>query len=87
MNRIRAFGAFLYDFVIGDDPVIAAVIVVSLGVTALIASGGNAAWWIMPPAVIGTLAFSLHRATQTAGPLSTMDNDRSPGTDPASPQE
>ena len=41
MNRIRAFGAFLYDFVIGDDPMIAAVIVVALGVTALIASSGH----------------------------------------------
>jgi hypothetical protein len=70
MTRLRAFGAFLYDFVIGDDPMIAAVIVVALGVTALIASGGNTAWWITPPAVIGALAFSLHRATQTAAPLS-----------------
>jgi hypothetical protein len=52
--------------VIGDDPMLAAVIVVALGVTALIASGGTAAWWVMPPAVIGALAFSLHRATPSA---------------------
>ena len=48
MNRLRTFGAFLYDFVIGDDPMVAAVIVIALGVTALIASGGTAAWWVMP---------------------------------------
>jgi hypothetical protein len=41
MNRLRTFGAFLYDFVIGDDPMVAAVIVIALGVTVLIASGGN----------------------------------------------
>ena len=87
MNRIRAFGAFLYDFVIGDDPMIAAVIVVALGVTALVASGGNAAWWITPPAVIVALAFSLHRATQTAPALSSTDNDDRPGTRPEHPQE
>ena len=46
MSRIRAFGAFLYDFVIGDDPMIAALIVLALAVTALIASTGTAAWWI-----------------------------------------
>jgi hypothetical protein len=58
MNRLRTFGAFLYDFVIGDDPMVAAVIVTALGVTALIASGGTAAWWVMPAAAIGALAFS-----------------------------
>ena len=82
MNRIRAFGAFLYEFVIGDDPMIAAVIVVALGVTALIASAGTAAWWLTPPAVIGALAFSLHRATQPATPPSPIDADGGSGTHP-----
>lgn len=86
MNRIRALGAFLYDFVVGDDPVIAAVIVIALGVTALIASGGNAAWWVMPPVTIGVLAFSLHRATETTHlPAASHDSaasDANPG-DPA----
>ncbi len=56
MNRLRAFGAFLYDFVVGDDPMICAVIVVALALTALIADGGIAAWWLMPVAVVGALA-------------------------------
>jgi hypothetical protein len=83
MNRLRTFGAFLYDFVIGDDPLVAAVIVIALGVTALIASGGTAAWWVMPAAAIGALAFSLHRATETTGvpPVSQKAARRDAGTE------
>ena len=64
MRRLTAFARFLYDFVIGDDPVIAAVVVVALAVTAVIAGSGIAAWWVMPLAVIGVLAFSVQRATR-----------------------
>ena len=32
---------------------------------ALIAGAGTAAWWVMPAAVIGALAFSLRSATKT----------------------
>lgn len=78
MRRLHAFGAFLYDFVIGDDPMIAAVIVIALGVTALIASGGSSAWWVMPPAVIGALAFSLHRATKATGSSPPHDKNERP---------
>jgi hypothetical protein len=65
MTRLRAFAAFLYDFVIGDDPLIALAIVVALGITAAAAAAGVAAWWILPPAVIAALAASLARATRT----------------------
>jgi len=64
MTRLRAFAAFLYDFVVGDDPLIALAIVVALGVTALVAAVDVAAWWILPPAVMATLAVSLARATR-----------------------
>ena len=36
MNRIKAFGAFWYDFVIGDDWHVAALIVAGLGLTAIL---------------------------------------------------
>ena len=65
MTRLRAFAAFLYDFVIGDDPLIALAIVVALGITALVATAGIAAWWILPPAVMAALAASLAHATRT----------------------
>jgi hypothetical protein len=61
-NRLRALGAFLYDFVIGDDPLIAAAVVVALGLTAVFASAGISAWWMLPAAVVVVLSFSLRRA-------------------------
>ncbi len=64
MKRIRALGAFLYDFIVGDDPLIAAVVVVVLGLTAVLADAGTAAWWTLPVAVPAVLGASLLRATR-----------------------
>ncbi len=62
MSRVRAFGAFLWDFVVGDDWWTAAGVVVALGVTAIVAGSGGTAWWIVPLAAVGLLAASLWRA-------------------------
>ena len=64
MTRVRAFLRFLYDFVIGDDATIAAVVVIALGATALIAGAKVAAWWVMPFAVVAILAVSGLRASR-----------------------
>jgi hypothetical protein len=64
MSRVRAFGSFLYDFVIGDDPLIAVVVVVALGITAALAGAGASAYWVLPVAVVAVLSFSLQRATR-----------------------
>jgi hypothetical protein len=64
MSHLRALGAFLYDFVIGDDPLIAAGIVAALGLTAALAGAGLAAWWLMPIAVVALLSLSVHRGAQ-----------------------
>jgi hypothetical protein len=64
MNRVRAFGAFLYDFVIGDDPMIAAAVAGALGLTAALAGAGVPAWWVLPAAVAAALSVSLFRATR-----------------------
>jgi hypothetical protein len=64
MRRLRALAKFLYDFVIGDDPLIAVVVVVALGVTAALADAGTSAWWVLPLGVVAVLSFSLHRATR-----------------------
>ena len=61
-SRVRAFGAFLWDFVVGDDWRIALGVAVALGVTAVAAGAGLSAWWIMPVATVGLLAASLWRA-------------------------
>jgi hypothetical protein len=52
-----------WDFVVGDDWISAAGVVVALGVTALLATAGIAAWWVMPAAVIVILGLSLRRAS------------------------
>ncbi|HLJ02975.1 MAG TPA: hypothetical protein VKT31_06015 [Solirubrobacteraceae bacterium] len=54
----------IWEFVAGDDWVAAVGVVVALGITALIAAAGAAAWWVMPVAAIGLLALSVRRAAR-----------------------
>jgi hypothetical protein len=62
MKYVVAFGRFWWDFVIGDDWLVAAGIVVALGLTALLAHHDVSAWWVMPVAVVALLVLSLRRA-------------------------
>ncbi len=48
---------FLWDFVVGDDPLVAAGVVLALAVTALVE-----VWWLLPLAVLALLYASLRRA-------------------------
>ena len=65
MNRVRAFGAFVYDFVIGDDWRVAAGVTVGLAVTYLLAhDAGVAAWWLVPVLMVVLLPVSLWRAVR-----------------------
>ncbi len=64
MNRIKAFGAFWYDFVVGDDWHVAALIVAALVLTAILVHVvGVNAWWLLPLVAFAALGWSLHRAT------------------------
>lgn len=64
MRQLKAFGAFWYDFIVGDDWHVALLVAAGLGLTAILthAAGVNA-WWLLPPVVLAALAWSLHRAT------------------------
>ena len=63
-RALKSFGAFWYDFVIGDDWQVAAIMVIALAVTALLAHvAGVSAWWLIPLAAFAALAWSLHRTT------------------------
>ncbi len=65
MRRVRAFGLFWWDFVVGDDWRAAAGLVLAIGVTAALARGaGVNAWWLMPAAVAAVLWLSLRRASR-----------------------
>jgi hypothetical protein len=62
MTFLKNFILFWWDFIVGDDWVIAAGVVIALAVSALLVrSGITTAWWIMPVAVVITLALSLDR--------------------------
>ena len=64
MTWIRAFGAFWWDFIVGDDWRIAAGVVLALAGTAGLAAAGLAAWWLLPLIVALVLVLSLRRATR-----------------------
>ena len=62
---MRAFGAFAYDFVVGDDWVVAAGVVAALAVTYVLAHGAKvSAWWLVPAVVVVLLPVSLWRAVR-----------------------
>ncbi|HEV2344615.1 MAG TPA: hypothetical protein VGS97_11020 [Actinocrinis sp.] len=62
IDRLRAFGAFWYDFVIGDDWRVAAVVATALAVTFAVSKTSIPAWWILPAAVAVVLPWSLWQA-------------------------
>jgi hypothetical protein len=62
MRRVRAFGLFWWDFVVGDDWRSAAGVVIPICVTAALLAAGVDAWWLMPAAVAAVLWLSLRRA-------------------------
>ena len=64
MARIRAFLAFWYDFVVGDDWRVAVGVAVSLAATYGFSRAGVACWWIVPAAVVLLLPVSLIRAVR-----------------------
>jgi hypothetical protein len=60
--RVRAFGAFWYDFIIGDDWLVAAAVVAGLAGTYGLSRAGVAAWWLVPAVLVVLLPVSLSRA-------------------------
>ncbi|WP_410597450.1 hypothetical protein [Amycolatopsis sp. lyj-23] len=62
--RLRAFGAFWYDFVVGDDWRAAFAVVLALGVTFVLGRLSVNAWWVLPAAVAVVLPWSLWRAVR-----------------------
>jgi hypothetical protein len=61
---LKSFGAFWWDFIVGEDWRIAAGIVVAMGLTALLAHNGITAWWVLPAAVLLMLGLSLGEAVR-----------------------
>jgi len=61
-RRIKAFGAFWYDFVIGDDWRVAAAVVSALLLTWVVSRSSVPAWWIAPVVFVVLLPLSLWRS-------------------------
>ena len=66
MKRLAAFGRFWWDFVIGDDWLVALLVVAAIGATAVLAAAKVTAWWLLPVAVPAVLWLSLRRAIRSA---------------------
>lgn len=62
MKAVRAFLAFCYDFVVGDDWRLALGVVLGLALTWVVARADWPAWPVLPVAVAVLLALSLRRA-------------------------
>lgn len=63
-SRLRAFGLFWYDFIVGDDWQVTAGIVVSFALTFWLAELAIVNWWLVPAAVLLLLPYSIFRATR-----------------------
>jgi len=66
MKHLAAFGRFWWDFVIGDDWLVAVLVAAAIGGTAVLAAASIAAWWLLPLAVPVVLWLSLRRAIRSA---------------------
>jgi hypothetical protein len=64
MRYLRSFGRFWWDFIVGDDWLVAAGVAIALGLTSLLTHEGVNAWWLMPVAIVLVLAASLRRAVR-----------------------
>jgi len=62
IKRLKDFGAFWYDFVVGDDWRVAVVVPVALAATFGLSKTSVAAWWLMPVVVAVILPATLWRA-------------------------
>ena len=68
MSFIHRFLMFWYDFIVGDDWVVAVGVVVLLALTGLLAQASlhSIAWVLLPVGVVVVLAISLSRAVSSA---------------------
>jgi hypothetical protein len=63
MAFIQRFVRFWYDFIVGDDPVIAVGVIIAMALTFLLTANDINAWWLLLIGVFAPLASSVFRAT------------------------
>ncbi|MCU1586188.1 MAG: hypothetical protein JWM49_2744 [Microbacteriaceae bacterium] len=62
VTRLRSFGMFWYDFVIGDDWQVAAGVAIAIALTFLLSESTGASWVLLPVVVALLLPYSIRRA-------------------------
>jgi uncharacterized membrane protein len=62
--QLRSFGAFWYDFVIGDDWRVAVAVALALATTYGVSRATPDSWWIVPCAIAVLLPVSVWRASR-----------------------
>jgi hypothetical protein len=85
MSKLRAFGAFWYDFVVGDDWLVAAGVVVGLAGTYGLDRAGVTAWWLLPLLLVILLPLSLQRAVSARLLPLRIRGQRTPPASPRNP--
>ena len=61
---MRRLGHFLYDFVVGDDPLVALLVIVAIAAASLLHRSDLSAWWLLPTFVAAALALSIRKAAR-----------------------
>jgi hypothetical protein len=64
MRYLRAFGLFWWDFIVGDDWLVAAGVALAVVATWFLTDRGVDAWWLLPLGISVVLGLSLRRATR-----------------------
>jgi hypothetical protein len=64
MRRLKAFGHFWYDFVVGDDWRIAVGVVIALAITWGLSQSTSHTWWVLPLAIAIVLPLSVWHAAR-----------------------
>lgn len=65
-GKLKAFGVFWYDFIIGDDWRVAVGVVLALAITAVLCRANVSCWWVVPAAVALLLPGTVWRATRAS---------------------
>jgi hypothetical protein len=62
MSYLSSFARFWWNFIVGDDWLVAAGVAVALALTSFLTHEGVDGWWLLPVAVALLLAQSVWRA-------------------------
>lgn len=61
VRALRGVALFFYRFVVGDDPIVAAVMLLALIATRVLVRNYVNAWWLVPPLAVAMTGMSLWR--------------------------